>query len=207
PLLAGDAESFLRRVAPRVVGQLVDALLDPGEPESVQLRIAALLTELEDPRSMAGLLAASGRGPFDLRCVAARAAARRLARTGSAVGDSAAVYTLVRRELSVDETTWQGRGPMAAPRTASDRSVLLHGRVLEGVRRSLEHVFTLLALVHRREVMASVLAGLVSGDRDLHGTALEYLESVLPSEVRAALWPRLGHSATPSNLVMCLGGA
>ena len=74
--------------------------------------------------------------------------------------------------------------------------MLLHGRVLEGVSRSLEHVFTLLALVHKREVMASVLAGLVSGDRDLHGTALEYLESVLPSEVRAALWPRLDHSVS-----------
>ncbi len=194
PVLAGDAESFLRRVAPRVVGQLVDALLDPGEPHSVKLRIAALLGELEEPRSMAGLLAASERGAFELRLAAARAAASRVARAGAVISDRAAVYALVRRELSVDEETWRQQGEKASPRTGRDRSILLQGRVLEEVSPSLEHVFTLLALVHKREVMASVLAGLVSGDQHLHGTALEYLESVLPSEVRATLWPRLDHS-------------
>ncbi len=199
PLLAGDAESFLRRVAPRVVGQLVDALLDPGEPESVQLRIAALLAEFEDPRSMAGLLAASGRGAFEVRFASARAAARRVARADSPVADRAAVYALVRRELSVDDETWRQRLRRVSPTLGRDRSVLLHGRVLEGVSPSLEHVFTLLALVHKREVIASVLAGLVSGDRDLHGTALEYLESVLPSDLRAALWPRLDHSIEGSG--------
>ena len=35
-------------------------------------------------------------------------------------------------------------------------------------------------------------------DRALRGTALEYLDSVLPADVRAALWPRLDEGSGTS---------
>jgi hypothetical protein len=69
--------------------------------------------------------------------------------------------------------------------------VLLNRRALESVRPSLEHTFTLLALAHERELVASALAGLASHDDSLRGTALELLESVLPAALRKRIWPRL----------------
>ena len=69
--------------------------------------------------------------------------------------------------------------------------MLLDRAALRAVSRSLEQIFTLLSLAHEREVMASVLAGLASEQPELRGTALEYLESVLPANLRGDLWPRL----------------
>ena len=70
-------------------------------------------------------------------------------------------------------------------------------RALSSVNESLEHVFTLLAIAHERELMASALAGLSSGEGHLRGTALELLKSVLPAPVRRRLWPRLDASPAP----------
>jgi hypothetical protein len=132
---------------------------------------------------------------FEIRFAAARAAARRRTGTSDETPERSRVYALVLRELSVSDAEWtrQSRRPPSA--TGQDRSVLIRGRALERLSRSLEHVFTLLALVHDREVMASTLAGLTGGNRSLHGTAMEYLESILPPAVRRALWKRLQEPA------------
>jgi hypothetical protein len=57
--------------------------------------------------------------------------------------------------------------------------------------RSLEHTFTLLSLVLPREPLQIAFRGLHAGDRMLRGTALEYLDSVLPPTVHEVLWPYL----------------
>ena len=54
-----------------------------------------------------------------------------------------------------------------------------------------EHVFTLLSLVLDREPMQIASRALHSEDRALIGTALEYLETVLPEDLRRALWKQL----------------
>jgi hypothetical protein len=56
-------------------------------------------------------------------------------------------------------------------------------------------VFTLLALVLEREPLQIAFRGLHSGDRLLRGTALEYLDVVLPPSIHAVLWPHLEPSA------------
>jgi hypothetical protein len=65
------------------------------------------------------------------------------------------------------------------------------GRGLGPDERRLEHVFTLLALVVPREPVQIAYRAVRSQDRALRGTALEYLENVLPEDVRAVLWPHL----------------
>jgi hypothetical protein len=57
--------------------------------------------------------------------------------------------------------------------------------------RSLEHVFTLLALTLPRQPLRVAYRGLYTDDAVLRGTALEYLESSLPANVRRMLWPYL----------------
>ena len=56
----------------------------------------------------------------------------------------------------------------------------------------LDHVFTLLSLIVEREGLRVAYSALRGTDRALRGTALEYLENVLPDAIRRALWPRLG---------------
>ncbi len=52
-------------------------------------------------------------------------------------------------------------------------------------------MFTLLALALPREPLRIAFRALHTGDASLRGTALEYMESVLPVEVRAVLMPLL----------------
>ena len=56
----------------------------------------------------------------------------------------------------------------------------------------LKHVFTLLSLALEREPVELSLRALDSDDQKLRGTALEYLENVLPANVRDSLWPHVG---------------
>lgn len=63
--------------------------------------------------------------------------------------------------------------------------------------RSLEHVFTLLALILPEEPLRLAYHGLHTADRHLRGTALEYLERVLPPKVREQLWPYLEPEGDP----------
>jgi hypothetical protein len=57
--------------------------------------------------------------------------------------------------------------------------------------RSLAHVFTLLSLVLPAEPLQIAFRGLQTDDQNLRGTALEYLEGVLPPDIRGRLWPYL----------------
>ena len=60
---------------------------------------------------------------------------------------------------------------------------------------SLEHVFTLLSLILPGEPLQVAHHGLLTNDASLRGTALDYLDNVLPSEIRDALWPYLEPAA------------
>jgi hypothetical protein len=57
--------------------------------------------------------------------------------------------------------------------------------------QSLAHVFSLLSLVLPREPLQVAFRSLHTEDKYLQGTALEYLESVLPPAIRQPLWPYL----------------
>jgi hypothetical protein len=188
--LAREADDYLRDLGSQVVGQLVDSLLDPEEESRVRVGLAGVLARLRDPRAMAGLWRGVEEADFGLRFACARAAARIANRCSELAPPAAQVYARVTRELAVDDEVWTRQG-RRAPAAAADRSVLLDRVALRSVSRSLEQIFTLLSLVHPREVMASVLAGLTSEESELRGTALEYLESVLPASLRRELWPRL----------------
>jgi len=57
---------------------------------------------------------------------------------------------------------------------------------------ALDHVFALLSLVLEAEPVLISLQALRGDSSNLRGTALEYLDNVLPRPVHDALWPRLG---------------
>jgi hypothetical protein len=66
---------------------------------------------------------------------------------------------------------------------------------LSGSGARLEHVFLVLSLALDKEPIDLAFRALQGRDRTLRGTALEYLDHVLPPAIRAALWPVLGADA------------
>ncbi|HET9954856.1 MAG TPA: hypothetical protein VFQ61_10145, partial [Polyangiaceae bacterium] len=76
---------------------------------------------------------------------------------------------------------------------------LLHLAVLESAKAPLDvptsdHVFTLIGLATGQQNAELVRQGLRSPDQKLRGTALEYLESLLPEGVRVAIVTALEHN-------------
>ena len=76
-----------------------------------------------------------------------------------------------------------------------DRQSALDQFVRDRAGESLAHVFTLLCLVMQREPLQIAFRSLQTDDVQLQGTALEYLDGVLPPAIRSRLWPFLERGA------------
>jgi hypothetical protein len=172
--LAADALRSLRPLASRATGQLVDALVDQRLEPAVRRRVARVLRGSPGPRAVDGLLLGLLDPVLSVRVECARVlGALKAQRPGLAVSESA-VFEAVQRELA--------------------------GPVGPGEGAPLEHLFGLLSLVLDPEPVLVCLQALRGENAALRGTALEYLDNVLPRPLRDALWPRLGvHERRPAS--------
>lgn len=192
-LLAWDRVSqhviaALRPLAPRITGLLLDALLDPDQEFASRRRLPRIVAYGDPARAAAGLLRALGDRRFEVRFQCGRALLRVLERDPEVVSiDRAAVIAAILRELEVSKRVWDGQRLLDS--LDGEASPLLDGVLAERGNRSLEHVFTLLALFLPRQPVKVALRGLYTDDVELRGTALEYLETALPGPVRSKLWP------------------
>ena len=94
------------------------------------------------------------------------------------------------RESAADRGLWESRLLLDEGREGGD-APLMEELVRTRSTRSLEHVFTLLSLVLPTQPLQIAYRGLHTNDPGLRGTALEYLDTVLPPAVRERLWPFL----------------
>jgi len=120
--------------------------------------------------------------------------------------DSARILAVVLREVAVGRGVWESRRLLDGT-DAGDSHSALDEFVRTRAGESLAHVFTLLSLVLPREPLQVAFRSLHADDPYLEGTALEYLEGVLPPAIRQRLWPFLEHrsakrSARPTEQVM-----
>jgi ATP:ADP antiporter, AAA family len=170
--VARDAADWLTAQVPSPTGLLADALLSDQLSDNARRRVARLLGKSDDPRTAEALLAALSRVPTGVRSGLAHA----LARAAS------------RRPLPRDPIL------RAAARAAEES--------LPGEDRAdLDAVFALLAAAYPREPIQPALRALERGGT-ARGTALEWLDVLLPHEVKLALWPRIVRSGEriPSTL-------
>ena len=172
PLLGTDdtaepAIIALRNIARKIPGQLVDTLLDRERPLRLRRRVPRVLRSCPDRRAVRGLAQALEDPEREIRRRAALAL-RDLARQDSALKPPRRVILdAARREID------------------------------EGGSHALDQVFTLLGLVLDTEALDLARRAVSSADEKLKGTALEYLEHVLPDGIRASIWPHLQAGRQP----------
>src|SRR6185295_6666931 len=102
------------------------------------------------------------------------------------------IYAVVLREVAVGHPVWESKRLLDGFVSESPLDAFVRDRA----GQSLAHVFTLLSLVLPREPLQIAFRSLHAGDRYLRGTALEYLEGVLPPAIRQPLWPFLVYRRT-----------
>ena len=168
PLLARD--DLVRSVVPvltgfgaRAAGEMVSVLLDPATPDVVRRRLPLALKSCPSAIARDGLLTALGTYGFEIRLRCGRALLALTDEHPELFKSFPEALALVERELS-------GGGEPHVVR---------------------EHIFNLLALALDREPMRIAARAFTTEDAWVRGTALEYLETVLPAPIFQAFQPQL----------------
>jgi hypothetical protein len=167
--LAKPAVAALRAMGPDVVGLLADVMLNEAQPLPVRRRVPHVLRAMRGPRVASALTRALSADALDVRYRAALALLEITRDDRELVPDAKEVFSLALKEVE--------RGPLS-----------------EG---STDHMFALLALCTTRGSIELVRQALKTDDRKLRGTALEYLESLLPEAARSPLVQALAERPEP----------
>jgi AAA family ATP:ADP antiporter len=196
PLLAWDpvaeeAVRGLRRVAEEHVGELTDALIDPNQPFAVRRRLARVFSVCVSQRAVDGLLLGLEDLRFEVRFQCGRSLGAVTAKNGLIKVNEQRVFDAVRREVAVGRPVWESQR-LLDQIEQQDNGTFVDEFLKDRADQSLAHVFTLLSLVLPAAPLQVSYRGLHTDDPILRGTALEYLEGVLPSDIRERLWPFVG---------------
>jgi hypothetical protein len=189
-LLAWDevtdqAREHLMRHAARVGGQLADALNDSRQDFALRRRIPRILAGISTQRTVEALLEVLDDPRFEIRFHSSRALEFLYRSNPELRVEKARLMEIVERELSVSRTIWEDRR-LLDKRDDSDGQFSYLDEVLKDrASQSLEHVFSLLALVLPRDPLKVAFRALHGEDRLLRGLGMEYLETALPGNTFA----------------------
>lgn len=202
-LVANHAMFALRKVAEEHVGALADALNDPNQDFAIRRRIARVFSVCVSERAAQAVSIGLDDIRFDVRCQSARSLAAIREKNPRIPLDRERIFAVVLREVAVGRPVWESRRLLDGFFSESPLDAFVRDRAGE----SLAHVFTLLSLVLPREPLQIAFRSLQTNDDQLRGTALEYLDGVLPAPIRQKLWPFLEaksveHPKRPGNTVI-----
>jgi len=191
--VAEDAQRALRRTGAVIVGQLMDAMLDTRQDFTVRRRIPKVVAVFPSARAVEALLVALNDRRFEIRYRCGKALAALLAQDAGLSVTNEQILPIVLRELELSKRLWRSQRLL----DGCEEDELVGDRADHG----LAHVFTLLSLILPKEPLRLSFEALHTDNEMLRGTALEYLESVLPAQIRDQLWPFLEdkRSAAPSQ--------
>jgi ATP:ADP antiporter, AAA family len=203
-LLAWDEVSdavrqALTRNASRLTGLMIDHLAaDEAVLFGIRRRIPCVLARSDSQLAVHGLIGGLADSRFEVRFQCSRALDFLHQRRPELEIPAQAVFAAVERELQVARPIWESRR-LLDRRDDSDPAAFLDEHLRERADRSLEHVFSLFAAVLAREPVRIAFRALHTEDRQLRGLAVEYLEGVLPPEVRERLWSLIEPQPAPAG--------
>lgn len=190
-----EALRALREAAPRVTGQLIDALIDPSVDFVVRRRVPRALSECATQRAADGLLLGMGDDRFEVRYQCGRALLQLTERAPAITITLERVLESIKREVVLNKVL--ASRPEAADEDDDEPNTFVSRLVADRIDRTVEHVFRILSLSLEREPLRMAFRALHHRDSSHRGTALEYLDTVLPKDVRDAIWPFLGEKSAP----------
>jgi AAA family ATP:ADP antiporter len=168
---------------------LLRHLLDPKEDFAIRRRLVNALAACRTTEAFNGLLDALQDQRFEVRYRAGRALVPMAEGIPGLRVDRERIFGLVESEMAVDRGIWETRQLIDLP---DDQASPMEAELLrDRASRSLEHLFTLLSLILPRQTLRLAFHALHTDDPQLRGTALEYLETVLPEPIRVRLWALL----------------
>lgn len=173
-----EIQTQLQQVAPAYVGALTDALLNRRVPLLARRRIAEILHGVPTRRCAQNLTFALDAQPFEISFRAARALATIVAKNPTLSVDETLLY---RRAAQAIETTHCNFGSETTP---GQQSVANAGQVVAFCWR-------LLSVMVPPAPWYWALDALAASEKSRRGTGLEYVENVLPSELKDTLLPLL----------------
>ena len=195
--VAAEAIDALTSIAPASTGLIADAMLDHARKSEIRRRLPGVIVHGQPELAAWALWRGLADPSFDVRYRSGAMLSKLAASGHLAHLSQEQVFEAVRRELT-DPNEWHSREIIV--------DLVESQRATEDDVRSpsnLEHVFRVLALVLPAEPLRIALHAVQTDDPSLRGTALEYLESILPADVRVQLWPLLegGEAAPPPDPV------
>lgn len=182
------AVDALKELAPRIVGQLIDCLLDDEQPIVVRRRIPRVLRVCTTARAVRGLGDALFDASFSIRYRAAKALLGICEQSSELRPPKNLLFAAAEQELtrSTPEADWVGeRDEFTTATVATDPR--------------LDQVFVLLSLALDRDSIQMARRALDHGDAKLRGTALEYLDNVVPERVHDLLLAALNQTRARSE--------
>ena len=188
--VAADAVFALRKVAEERIGLLIDALIDPNQDFTIRRRLARVFSVCVSQRAADGLMLGLDDLRFEVRFQCGHSLASLLDKNPRVEISRERIFAVVMREVAVGRPVWESRR-LLDELDVKDEVSFVDEFVRDRAGQSLAHVFTLLSTVLPREPLLISFRSLYTDDQNLQGTALEYLEGVLPPPIRERLWPFL----------------
>jgi HEAT repeat protein len=187
PGLAEAAVTALARLGDRVVGTLRDNLVDRGTPIELRREIPAVLEKIGTQAAQFVLVESVLDGDTILRYRIITALNKLAQQHAGRRVDPKIIETVLGAEIMGHYRSYQVLGSLGA--SLEDRA----DPVVQGLRESMEHeeerIFRLLKILYPSYDLHSAYVGLQSDDPVVHDNALEFVEAVLPPQIRALLVP------------------
>jgi ATP/ADP translocase len=173
------------------VPHLISVLRDEDADFVMRRRIPRVLARMGGPEADDALLDALAANRFEVRYRAAIALLRRRRRglPRTTREEPPLVWAAIRSEVGRGRPVWEMQKLLDGH---PDDDGLISKRIGARGALSLEHTFRLLSLILEPEVVRAAFHGIILDDENLKSFSLEYLEQVLPPDVRKRLWPFIG---------------
>jgi len=191
---------------------LEEALGDPRTPPSVRRNIPITIADFGSQRAADGLMAQLARESDGLVRYRVLRGLGRLVTNHAVSVDRALIESEIERNLGEHLrllSLWVPLEEEDAPTRAFASSTLLRGLLSDKMRQASERAFRLFQILHPREDIRSAYLALSSDDRNVHATALEFLDALALSsseEVRRLL-RIVGDDLSEADKVARAGGA
>jgi len=173
----------LQRLVPRATGAMLDRLLDPEEDLMVRRRIPSILASHPSGLGAHGLFQGLEDDRFEIRFHCVQSLLRMTPKLDW-TAPPGQIFKLAHQELKVEPRQWRNR---RLPEREMRRAPLLRGLKRPPSDPSLLHLFSLFCLIYPEDAMRLSFQAFATRDDRLRGTAMEYLESLFPADLAAAM--------------------